>query len=388
MIPLALYVHLPWCVSRCPYCDFNAHAAATFDENRYTDAVCHELRRHAARVTERPLESVFFGGGTPSRFSAEAIGTILEEVRAGFVCAEEMEVTLEANPQSADCARFSGYREASVSRLSIGVQSFQDDALRALGRAHDCQDAEAAVAAARQAGFANLNLDVMFGLPNQTLQQAESDLKRAIAHAPEHVSWYQLTLEPGTPFAKRPPPVPDSDRLSEMFEQGAALLRSAGYVQYEVSAWSREGFACRHNRNYWEYGDYLGLGAGAHGKWTDSSGEVSRTVQVRRPEAWMDAVECGDATAERTICSASERVFEFMLGALRLKEGATWDLFEERTGQSKEMAESALEHARVAGLILEEGYGLRASELGWRHLNDLCEMFLPTESLQEHAHSV
>ena len=389
MIPLSLYVHLPWCVSRCPYCDFNAHAAATFDEARYTKAICRELRRHAIRAEGRPLESVFFGGGTPSRFSAEAIGAILNGVQTHFVCAEDMEVTLEANPQSADSARFAGYREMGINRLSIGVQSFEDEALHSLGRAHDCRDADAAVDAAHGAGFANINLDVMFGLPNQMPQQACSDLERAIAHAPEHLSWYQLTLEPGTPFAKRPPPTPDSDILSEMFEQGAALLRRAGYIQYEVSAWSREGFTCRHNRNYWEYGDYLGLGAGAHGKWTDTAGEVSRTVQVRRPEVWMDAVEAGNAIDEWHVCSGPDRVFEFMLGALRLKVGTSWALFEERTGQPRKAAAWALKRARAAGLIVEEEQGLRASDLGWRHLNDLCELFLPSEPpLRERAHSL
>jgi len=377
MIPLSLYLHLPWCVSRCPYCDFNAHAAATFDERRYTEALRSELSRASEPAFGRTLESIFFGGGTPSRFSASAVADILAQTRRHFDCAKDMEVTLEANPQSADRQRFDGYRTAGVNRLSIGVQSFDAQSLRALGRAHDLQDANAAIKAARDAGFSNLNLDLMFGLPNQTMEQAEADLTQALEYEPEHLSWYQLTLELGTPFAKRPPPVPDSDQLSEMAERGAVLLRRAGYTQYEVSAWSRSGMACRHNLNYWEYGDYLGLGAGAHGKWTDASGEVRRTVQVRRPEAWMSAAEAGDATVEHIVRGQADRAFEFMLGALRLKAGTTWDLFEERTGQERGVLDWALRQAHACGLLSEWSEGVRASELGWRHLNDLCELFLP-----------
>ena len=336
-----------------------------------------EFGRLAAVVQGRSVESVFFGGGTPSRFSSAAIRSLLGAVRQEFDCCSSLEVTLEANPHSADRKNFAGYREAGVNRLSIGVQSFDDDCLRALGRAHDRADACTVVGFARSAGFSRINLDLMHGLPNQTLAQACADLETALAFDPEHVSWYQLTLEPGTPFAARPPPLPDEDRLWEIREEGARILERNGYVQYEVSAWCREGGVCRHNVNYWEYGDYLGVGAGAHGKLTDASGEVVRTVQAPRPEDWMAAAEQGCAEVERLYRDAENRVFEFMLGALRLKAGVAWTLFEIRTDQPRKMLSGALAKARAVGLIDESPQGLRASPRGWRYLNDLCELFLP-----------
>ena len=381
MIPLSLYVHLPWCVSRCPYCDFNAHAAAAFDESRYTENLVREIARAAAPARTRTLQSVFFGGGTPSRFAPASIRRVLDAARMEFQCADALEVTLEANPQSADREHFAGYREAGVTRLSVGVQSFDDRHLRALGRAHGRDDARRAIEAARHAGFASLNVDLMYGLPEQSPAQACADLEAALAFEPEHLSWYQLTLEPGTPFAVRPPPLPDADRLWEMHAAGGRVLEDAGFAQYEVSAWCRNQAECRHNRNYWEYGDYLGVGAGAHGKWTEASGAVFRTVQTRRPEAWMAAAEAGEATTERTVRDAPARMFEFMLGALRLKAGTRWSLFEARTGQSRRQLEGALAQARALGLLEEWPAGLRASAFGWRRLDDLCELFLPETPL-------
>ena len=377
MIPLALYVHLPWCVSRCPYCDFNAHAASSFDEARYTECLLRELGRAAAAVQGRVIESVFFGGGTPSRFSPNAIRHLLKGVHAEFDCSPSLEVTLEANPQSADRENFAGYRQAGVNRLSIGVQSFDDDCLRAVGRAHDRGDACAAIGFAREAGFSRFNLDLMYGLPNQSVRQACTDLEAALAFEPEHVSRYQLTLEPGTPFAARPPVLPDEDRLWEMHVEGAGILEHGGYAQYEVSAWCRAGAVCRHNVNYWEYGDYLGIGAGAHGKLTDASGEVFRMVQARSPNDWMAAAEMEGAEVERQHRDAESRIFEFMLGALRLKAGTVWALFEARTGQSRRALSDVLAKARTRGLIDESPQGLCASARGWRYLNDLCELFLP-----------
>ena len=377
MIPLSLYVHLPWCVSRCPYCDFNAHAAASFDEARYVACLLREFERMGAEVCGRTIGSVFFGGGTPSRFSPEAIGRILEGVHAQFDCAADMEVTLEANPQSADREHFAGFRAAGINRLSIGVQSFNDGSLRALGRAHDREDAAAAIGFARAGGFARINLDLMYGLPEQSVQQACADLEQALAHEPEHVSWYQLTLEPGTPFASRPPALPDDERLWEMSVEGAERLTRGGYEQYEVSAWCRDRAVCRHNVNYWEYGDYLGTGAGAHGKLTDAAGEVYRSVQARRPQDWMAAAEGAGAETERLCRDADSRVFEFMLGALRLRAGVPWSLFESRTGQPRDVLSDSLTRARADGLVDESGAGLRASARGWRYLNDLCGLFLP-----------
>lgn len=377
MIPLALYLHLPWCVSRCPYCDFNAHAAAAFDEARYTAALLRELARAAAAARGRTLSSVFFGGGTPSRFGAASIRRLLARVRADFDCAADLEVTLEANPESADRARLAGYREAGVDRLSLGVQSFDAASLRALGRAHGPDGARAALGAARAAGFARLNLDLMYGLPGQSPAAARRDLAEAVAHGPEHLSWYQLTLEPGTPFARRPPALPAHEAIWEMHRSGAELLGAAGYDQYEVSAWCRDGAVCRHNVNYWEYGDYLGLGAGAHGKWTMPDGAVWRAEQAREPRAWMRAAEAGGAAGGREFRGAADRAFEFMLGALRLRRGFAWRLFEERAGQPRGMLEAPLAAAAARGLVEASAQGLRASARGWRYLNDLCELFLP-----------
>ncbi len=380
MIPLSLYVHLPWCVSRCPYCDFNAHAAASFDEARYTKNLIHEIVRLAQPARGRILESIFFGGGTPSRFSPTSIRHILETVRDEFACSETLEVTLEANPQSADRRHFCGYREAGVNRLSIGVQSFHAQHLRAIGRAHDVLDAQQAIRDAQAAGFTRFNIDLMYGLPNQSVEEVQADLEQALSFTPEHVSWYQLTLEPGTPFAKRPPVLPDPDILWQMHEAGAKVLEHAGFEQYEVSAWSRENAVCRHNVNYWEYGDYLGVGAGAHGKWTDVSGVVWRTEQVRDPQAWMAAAEQGHATAQRTRREGQDRMFEFMLGALRLRSGFLWETFESRTRRTRRHLASALEQVRALGLIEENPEGLRASSFGWRRLDDLCELFLPEKT--------
>ena len=377
MIPLSLYVHFPWCVSRCPYCDFNAHAASTFDESRYVECLVREFGRAAGEARGRTLESVFFGGGTPSRFSPAAIRRVLDVVRTEFDCDSSLEVTLEANPQSADRENFAGYREAGVNRLSIGVQSFDDHCLRRIGRAHGREDACTAIDFARQAGFSRFNLDLMYGLPNQQTDQARADLEKALEFEPEHLSWYQLTLEPGTPFAIKPPPLPDEDHLWKMYVEGAEILERSGYAQYEVSAWCRDDAVCRHNVNYWEYGDYLGVGAGAHGKLTDASGEVFRTVQASSPGDWMAAAEAEGAEIERQHRDAGSRIFEFMLGALRLKAGVAWTLFETRTGQSRKALSGVLEKAHALGLVTESPRGLRASTRGWCHLDDLCALFLP-----------
>ncbi len=377
MIPLSLYAHLPWCVSRCPYCDFNAHAAKSFDEARYVECLSREFGRVAREVSGRAIQSVFFGGGTPSRFSSTSIWSALDAVRAEFDRAPSLEVTLEANPQSADRESFAGYREAGVNRLSIGAQSFDDRHLRRIGRAHGGEDVRVAFEFARRAGFSSVNLDLMYGLPGQRAEHARADLERALELGPEHLSWYQLTLEPGTPFSRKPPPLPSEGALWEMQEEGAETLERAGYARYEVSAWCRDDAVCRHNVNYWEYGDYLGVGAGAHGKLTDASGAVFRTVQASSPEDWMAAAEVGETEIERRPRGTEDRIFEFMLGALRLKAGVAWTLFEARTGQSRKTLSGILTKARALGLIAESSRGVRASARGWRYLDDLCELFLP-----------
>ena len=382
MIPLSLYVHLPWCVSRCPYCDFNAYAANQFDEPRYLEALLQELSRLDDPLGPRPLHSVFFGGGTPSRFHPSSVGQILSAVRARFECTDDFEVTLEANPESASSARFAGYREAGVNRLSLGVQSFEDACLQAIGRAHDSREAQAAIFSARKE-FERINLDLMVGLPGQSVAQALTDLQQAIDQGVEHISWYQLTLEPGTPFAARPPVLPADEQIHVMQEQGAVLLERAGFHQYEVSAWHRGQAACRHNLNYWEYGDYFGIGAGAHGKRTDPKGQVVRTRQIRRPQDWMRAALADGGAEKDEPRSAQDQIFEFMLGALRLRAGFAWDLFEARTGQSRHRIKPVLAQARE--LVEDDGSHLRPSPKGWRYLDDLCELFLPADPVEVSA---
>ncbi len=379
-IPLSLYLHFPWCVRKCPYCDFNSHAArGDIEEDRYVDALIrdldYELRFPIPDSRFPALSSIFAGGGTPSLFSGRAIGRVLEAVAARLPFAADIEITLEANPGTADARNFREYRAAGVNRLSIGVQSLDDTQLKRLGRIHGRDEAVAAYRTARAAGFDNINLDLMFALPQQTPAEALEDLRAACALAPEHLSYYQLTLEPNTEFAAHPPPLPDDEAAWTMQLGGQALLADHGYAQYEVSAYARPGRQCRHNRNYWGFGDYIGIGAGAHGK-RSGAGGIVRRARHKHPRSYLSAAGTAAALQEERIVAAAELPFEFAMNALRLNEGFALRTFEQRTGLSAAALDAPLGQARRKGLIEEDAGQIRASEFGRAHLNALLREFL------------
>ncbi|HEY6942767.1 radical SAM family heme chaperone HemW [Dokdonella sp.] len=381
--PLSLYVHVPWCVRKCPYCDFNSHAqngALPVDE--YVRALLADLDRDLAAfgtaLERRPLASVFFGGGTPSLFPPDAIARVLDGVAARLDLPREAEVTLETNPGTVEHGRFDGYLAAGVNRLSLGVQSFDDDKLRRLGRIHSAGDAERAVRQAQDAGYANINLDLMYALPDQTLEGALDDVARALALEPAHVSHYQLTLEPNTLFAAKPPRLPDEDCAWDMQEACQVALADAGYAQYEVSAYARAGRRAAHNLNYWRFGDYLGIGAGAHGKISDASRtRVVRTTKLKLPRSYLERAERRDAFGTANDVSPVELPFEFMMNALRLEEGVDATLFGERTGLAADAIAAPLSRARARGWMIEDPGRLAATALGRRFLNDVIGSFLP-----------
>jgi putative oxygen-independent coproporphyrinogen III oxidase len=372
--PLGLYVHLPWCVRKCPYCDFNSHESAALPEERYLNALESDLEQALPGIWGRAIQTIFIGGGTPSLFSAQSIDRLMASVRARTKLAPNAEVTMEANPGTFEAERFSGFRKAGVNRLSLGVQSFNDDHLKALGRIH-CSDQ--AIAAARHAAtlYDTWNIDLMYGLPTQTLAQALEDCARAIELAPPHLSLYNLTLEPNTYFAKYPPKLPNDDLIFDMQEQLEALLVKAGYERYEVSAWSKPGHRCQHNLNYWEFGDYLGIGAGAHSKISNAF-EIRREVRIRTPLDFMAGAEAGQAVAQQQAVSPAELPFEFMLNALRLVEGVPAMAFEDRTGLNTLVLSKALAQAQSKGLLFDSALRLQATPTGLRFLNDLQTLFL------------
>ena len=376
--PLSLYVHLPWCVRKCPYCDFNSHSAgAGAPTQRYVNALLKDLDQEAKRAAGRTIESLFLGGGTPSLFAPEEISRLLTGVHERFDVADDAEITMEANPGTVECGAPAGYREAGVNRLSIGAQSFDDDALRLLGRIHSSDDIRRAVGEVKSAGFDNFNLDLMHGLPGQTLATAESDVRAALELDPTHISWYQLTLEPNTVFHARPPEnLPDEETAYEIQDAGAALLRDAGFEQYEVSAWARDSRHCRHNVNYWLFGDYLAVGAGAHGKLSDEA-RVFRYRKPANPLQYMLVMEGNPAGGELEPVTDGDLLFEFMLNALRLNDGFQETVFLERTGLSAQRLQQASSGAVARGL-LERGTDStwRPTDLGRRFLNDLQAEFL------------
>ena len=379
--PLALYVHLPWCVRKCPYCDFNSHAvpSAGLPERAYLAALLDDLDFAARDCAGRELVSVFFGGGTPSLFAAESIGRILERAGCLFRPATDLEVTLEANPGTVERGRFADYRGAGVTRVSLGAQSFDDERLAALGRIHSSRETRVAVEELRAAGLDNFNLDLMYALPQQTLEGALSDLDRALDLEPAHVSHYQLTLEPGTAFERRPPALPDDEAAFAMQEASASRLAAAGFRQYEVSAWAPPGRECRHNLNYWHFGDYLGIGAGAHGKLTDPlAGAVVRTARVRNPGRYL-AASVPEARIEDTRqVAASDLAFEFFLNVLRLADGFSVSSFELRTGLPWSSVVGPVAEAESRGLLRAEPPDRWVpTPLGRRFLNDLQALFLP-----------
>jgi putative oxygen-independent coproporphyrinogen III oxidase len=374
--PLALYIHIPWCVKKCPYCDFNSHAAGpTLPEDEYVDALLADLDADLRHVHGRPLSSIFFGGGTPSLFSDHALGRLLEGVERRVAFAGDIEITLEANPGTFEQAKFKGYRALGINRLSIGVQSFQEAKLKALGRIHDGSEAIRAADMARAAGFDNFNLDLMHGLPEQSLEDALFDLRTAIAQAPTHLSWYQLTMEPNTLFWSQPPVLPEDDLLWDIQEAGQALLAAEGYAQYEVSAYAQPGKQARHNLNYWTFGDFLGIGAGAHAKLSDPHGRILRTWKTRLPKDYLDAAKAFQA-GERVL-GADELPFEFLMNVLRLTDGVPASLFTERTGLPLASLDAARAEAQARKLLRAEPERLCASAEGQLFLNDLLQHFLP-----------
>jgi len=378
--PLSLYIHIPWCVRKCPYCDFNSHATdangagnESIPEAAYIAALLNDLQTELKAVAGRSLHSVFIGGGTPSLMSATGIGQILNYVKANIACEADMEVTLEANPGTFEQARFAGFLDAGVNRLSIGVQSFDDDCLKALGRIHSAAQATSAIRRAQELGFKRINLDLMHGLPNQRLEAGLSDLEQALDFGTDHLSWYQLTIEPNTEYHSRPPNLPDEDVLVDIQDQGQVLIESAGFTQYEISAYAKPGNQARHNLNYWRFGDYIGVGAGAHGKVSridDSEWVIERRVKLRQPKAYMSAIS---AVSSSHIVTADELRLEFFMNALRLQKGVGEESYGAYTGQPFTDVESAVFAARQAGLMMPDR--LQASPLGWRFLNDLLTYF-------------
>jgi len=378
--PLGLYIHLPWCEKKCPYCDFNSHETDSIPQQAYVDALLDDLAQDLPLIWGRRIESIFIGGGTPSLFSAQSIDRLFSGLRSLINLAPAIEVTMESNPGSADAANYKGYREAGVNRLSIGIQSFDDSKLAILGRIHDGEQAERAFLMARDAGFDNINLDLMFALPGQSLVAAQADLARALALGPEHLSHYQLTIEPNTLFHhRRPQNMPDDDLCFEQQQACQDQLAAADYRQYEISAYSRTKRESRHNLNYWNFGDYLGIGAGAHGKITlAGENRVIRRVRLRHPRAYL-AQQGAARIASETELDSTDLCFEFMLNSLRLKHGFDTRLFHDNTGLSLNEVLPTVKQARDRGLLAFDGEKIVPTELGFRHLNDLQALFLTLE---------
>ena len=371
------YVHIPWCVRKCPYCDFNSHnLREDSDYTQYVDALIADLRWSLTQRTWRPLRSVFFGGGTPSLCPPEQIGRVLDALRAGPGLHPQAEITLEANPGTADETHFAGYRQAGVNRLSIGVQSFQDDKLKALGRIHDQHAADRAIGLARSAGFDNINIDIMHGLPQQTVADALYDLRRALNHQPEHLSWYELTLEPQTAFARHPPTLPEEATLAAIEAQGRRTLRKAGFRRYEVSAWAQPGRRARHNLNYWRYGDFLALGAGAHEKHTDVRGQIQRSARQRAPGRYIASAGGAEVFSQQSRPAAADRQEEFLLNACRLVHGFSLNHFERTTGLPRSRLRAGLERAHELSLVRERSGHVQPTARGLRYLNTLLMCFV------------
>lgn len=374
--PLSAYVHIPWCLQKCPYCDFNSHAVkGDIPESAYVEAVLADLHQEAIFAQGRPLQSIFFGGGTPSLFSPVALERILTALERQVGFASAIEITLEANPGTFEQARFRDYRALGINRLSIGIQSFQEDKLKALGRVHDGAEALRAANQARSAGFDNFNLDLMHGLPQQTPEEALRDLELALQQQPTHLSWYQLTIEPNTRFWNQPPVLPDDDTLWDIQEAGQQRLAAAGFQHYETSAYSRPGHQARHNLNYWQFGDFLGLGAGAHAKITHSDGRIQRHWKHRHPKDYLNPEQ--PFTAGTQELGPEELPFEFLMNALRLTEGVPAQLFSERTGLPLTQIAAQRQHAERQGLLATDPERLVATPQGQLFLNDLLQGFLP-----------
>lgn len=376
--PLSLYIHIPWCVEKCPYCDFNSHALKhAIPEQDYITQLLVDLDADITQfaLSDRPLHSIFIGGGTPSLFSAPAIESLLTQVLQRFEHSADIEITLEANPGTVEAEKFIGFFNGGVSRLSVGVQSFASDKLIKLGRIHDSEQAKIAANLANECGVKSFNLDLMHGLPEQSVAHALDDLTTAISLNPSHISWYQLTIEPNTAFHSRPPKLPQDEVLWRIQDEGVALLKQAGYQQYEISAYSKPGFQCQHNINYWQFGDYLGIGCGAHGKITDvAQQKIFRTVKVKHPKGYLDTNR--KALDKLHTVSADELPFEYMMNRLRLFSGFSLAQYQAYTGLSIDSVLPTLLQAQDKGLMEFDGTLWFVSKLGHRYLNDLLEMFL------------
>lgn len=380
--PLSLYIHIPWCVRKCPYCDFNSHQARgdTIPEQRYVDALLQDLTQELPQVWGRSINTIFFGGGTPSMFSADAIDRLLCGIRALLPLSGDIEITLEANPGTTDSGRFIEYRDAGINRLSIGVQSFADHLLANVGRIHDGRQAEHAVHAAINSGIDNINVDLMFGLPHQSVSEAIDDIQTALSLAPTHISHYQLTLEPNTLFHASPPQLPDNDLSWEMQHACTDLLAHAGYAHYEVSAFARSNKHCRHNLNYWQYGDYLGIGAGAHGKITNAQSQtITRYWKLKQPAQYLANAHSEHRIGGTKQLTPSDTVLEFMMNALRLRNGFDIQLFIQHTGLDQDRLEASLHTAIKNNWIDYNNNHIRATELGQQFLNDLLTVFVPDD---------
>jgi putative oxygen-independent coproporphyrinogen III oxidase len=375
--PLSLYVHIPWCVRKCPYCDFNSHQLRdNMPEADYVAALCDDLAYEVERLeTKAPLTSIFIGGGTPSLFKGKSYGKLFSAVDQLLGIDTTCEITLEANPGTVDAENFRAFRDAGINRLSLGIQSFDDDKLKSLGRIHGGDEAKRAIDIARGAGFENFNLDLMFGLPEQKVSQAIRDLQTAIGFEPTHISWYQLTIEANTEFHSRPPKLPPEPAIIELQDEGIALLADSGFDRYEVSAFAQQGMRAAHNMNYWEFGDYIGIGAGAHGKVSHvAANRIVRTRKKKQPDHYLAATLNRDA--ERVEVTMPERPFEFLLNALRLRHGFEVSLFEKRTGVTFSEIEKKVDLMVSQGLLVLESGRLSTTERGYRVLNSILEEFL------------
>ena len=383
--PLSLYIHVPWCVRKCLYCDFNSHPLpANLPEQAYIAALLADLDQDLAWIENRTINSIFIGGGTPSMLSPEAIANLLVAIRQRLRLADSVEVTLEANPGTVDQLRLPEFQQAGINRLSLGIQSFNDFALANLGRIHGRQAAIAAIVAAQQAGLTNFNLDILFGLPQQTRELALQDLQMALSFQPPHLSWYQLTIEPHTWFYHHPPSLPDEDELWEIQAAGQNYLAEQGYIHYEISAYAQPNWQCQHNLNYWQFGDYLGIGAGAHGKITNlAQGTITRLLKQSHPETYLRTASTPQVVTSRTVLTVAEIGLEFVMNALRLATGFTRREFQLTTGLSLSCIEPAIQQACEQGWLIlsanidDENTRIRATVQGWCFLNDLLGLFVP-----------
>lgn len=375
--PISLYIHIPWCVKKCPYCDFNSHALRDeLPEKKYIQQLLLDLTTQIHYLQNRPIHSIFIGGGTPSLFSPDAYFYLFNQLRNDLNISDDIEITLEANPGTTDSARFHGYREAGINRLSIGVQSFQDIFLKKLGRIHSAHQAKEAILSAKKAGFEKINVDLMFGLPDQTVNDALQDLKTALTCAPSHLSWYQLTIEPNTFFARFPPSLPNDDARFDMQTQSQHFLQKNQFDQYEISAYGLNNEVSQHNLNYWQFGDYVGIGAGAHAKFTDAaSQQISRRWNTKHPQQYLNANKTN--LFETKIIEKKELPLEFMMNALRLQQNISVELFETRTGLNLKDIEKPLKQAEKLELLYVIDHQFQLSQKGRLFLNEVLELFLP-----------